>query len=199
MLKGRHFCECQASKHKLVNNCLKCGRIVCEQEGSGPCLFCGNLVCSEEEHLLINANTKKGDNLKKTLLEHGRPKGWEQAILQRDRLLEYDRQSERRTTVIDDESDYFKANSVWLSDAEKRKLEKLERQLRDQKHASRLNRKMTFDFAGRQVVEEESLSKELEEQILRQVLESVDKSDFSSVHPDLEYENPVVRVHIFNL
>ena len=28
---GRHTCECQALRHKLVNNCLKCGRIVCEQ------------------------------------------------------------------------------------------------------------------------------------------------------------------------
>lgn len=30
LLKGRVKCDCQASKHKLVNNCLKCGRIVCE-------------------------------------------------------------------------------------------------------------------------------------------------------------------------
>ncbi|KAH0619930.1 hypothetical protein JD844_014369 [Phrynosoma platyrhinos] len=44
MLPGRHPCECLAQKHKLINNCLTCGRIVCEQEGSGPCLFCGTLV-----------------------------------------------------------------------------------------------------------------------------------------------------------
>lgn len=44
LLKGRHFCECQASQHALINNCLKCGRIVCAQEGSGPCLYCGTLV-----------------------------------------------------------------------------------------------------------------------------------------------------------
>lgn len=34
MLKGRVKCDCQASKHKLVNNCLKCGRIVCEVRDS---------------------------------------------------------------------------------------------------------------------------------------------------------------------
>lgn len=44
LLKGRHHCDCQASKHKLVTNCISCGRIICEQEGSGPCLFCGSLV-----------------------------------------------------------------------------------------------------------------------------------------------------------
>lgn len=65
LLKGRHRCDCQASKHKLINNCMKCGRIVCEQEGSGPCLFCGELVCSEEELKLIKSSSKKGDNLKK--------------------------------------------------------------------------------------------------------------------------------------
>ncbi|KAG7232741.1 hypothetical protein CRUP_000650, partial [Coryphaenoides rupestris] len=43
MLPGRHACECLAQKHNLINNCISCGRIVCEQEGSGPCLFCGNL------------------------------------------------------------------------------------------------------------------------------------------------------------
>lgn len=44
LLPGRHSCECLAQKHKLINNCVSCGRIVCEQEGSGPCLFCGSLV-----------------------------------------------------------------------------------------------------------------------------------------------------------
>lgn len=44
LIPGRHACECLGQKHKLVNNCLVCGRIVCEQEGSGPCLFCGSLV-----------------------------------------------------------------------------------------------------------------------------------------------------------
>lgn len=45
LIKGRHPCNCQATKHELINNCTKCGRIVCEQEGSGPCLFCDNMVC----------------------------------------------------------------------------------------------------------------------------------------------------------
>lgn len=42
MLPGRHACQCLAQKHKLINNCMYCGRIVCEQEGSGisPVDFC---------------------------------------------------------------------------------------------------------------------------------------------------------------
>lgn len=47
LIPGRHACECLGQKHKLINNCLECGRIVCEQEGSGPCLFCGALVSNQ--------------------------------------------------------------------------------------------------------------------------------------------------------
>src|SRR5687767_9338953 len=46
---GRNLCNCQARIHGLVLNCLSCGRIVCQQEGSGPCMYCGNLVCTKEE------------------------------------------------------------------------------------------------------------------------------------------------------
>lgn len=46
---GRHPCNCQARVHKLIRNCISCGRVVCEQEGSGPCMFCGELVCTREE------------------------------------------------------------------------------------------------------------------------------------------------------
>jgi activating signal cointegrator 1 len=191
MLKGRNRCDCQASKHKLINNCLKCGRIVCEQEGSGPCMHCGNLVCTEEEHRQINSQTKKGDNLKKSLM--GSSKDLKDALAFRDRLLEYDRQSERRTTVIDDESDYFKANSVWLTDEERKKLKDLEDQLKSKKHASRLDKKVTIDFAGRQVVEEESFSKEIEERILRQIMDATSGSNhmYSNINPEMAGQAPI--------
>lgn len=172
LLKGRHLCDCQASKHKLINNCIQCGRIVCEQEGSGPCLFCGNLVCTEDEQRTIESSSKKGDNLKKSLMQQQRPKGWEEAVAMRNRLIDYDRTSERRTTVIDDESDYFKTNSVWLSDAERAKLKKLEEELNAKKHASRRSQKVTLDFAGRQIVDEANVTAEYEEQMLRQIADS---------------------------
>jgi hypothetical protein len=31
-----------ALKHKLLGNCIMCGRVVCAQEGYGVCLFCGD-------------------------------------------------------------------------------------------------------------------------------------------------------------
>uniref|UniRef100_A0A914KQ50 Zinc finger C2HC5-type domain-containing protein n=1 Tax=Meloidogyne incognita TaxID=6306 RepID=A0A914KQ50_MELIC len=47
--QGRHICGCQARIHNLIRNCLNCGRVVCEQEGSGPCFYCGTIVCTREE------------------------------------------------------------------------------------------------------------------------------------------------------
>lgn len=122
---------------------------------------------------MIDSSSKKGDNLKRSLMDQNRPKGWEEAVATRNRLLEYDRNSEKRTTVIDDESDYFKANSVWLSDAERKKMEKLESELREKKHASRMSRKVTIDFTGRQVVEEPQLAIDVEDEILNKIAESV--------------------------
>lgn len=63
--------------------------------------------------------------------------------------------SARRTQVIDDESDYFATDSNrWLSNKEREKLRKREEELRSQRFASRKDRKITLDFAGRQVLEE---------------------------------------------
>lgn len=63
--------------------------------------------------------------------------------------------SVRRTHVIDDESDYFSTDSnQWLSMAEREVLRKKEQELLELRHASRLSRKVTIDFAGRKVFEE---------------------------------------------
>lgn len=210
MLKGRHHCDCQASKHKLVNNCMKCGRIVCEQEGSGPCLYCGSLVCSEDEVKVIESLSKKGDNLKKSLMEQQRPKGWEEALAQRNRLLEYDRTSEKRTAVIDDQSDYFKQNSVWLSDSERKKLQRLEDDLRDKKYASRLSQKVTLDFTGRQIIEEPVLTVDFEDEILKEIANSctttkgkkmiynkkTDQELSDNIHPGLTGPAPIFDISV---
>lgn len=169
LLPGRNGCDCLAQKHKLVNNCLSCGRIVCEQEGSGPCLFCGNLVCTREEQEILQRDSNKsqklrkklmGDAAERELLPHQEAKmkaGLEKAVQHKEKLLEYDRNSVRRTQVLDDESDYFAADSnQWLSPGEREKLKKKEEELRELRHASRKDRKITLDFAGRRVVDEGS-------------------------------------------
>uniref|UniRef100_A0A8C5ALN7 Activating signal cointegrator 1 n=1 Tax=Gadus morhua TaxID=8049 RepID=A0A8C5ALN7_GADMO len=173
MLPGRHGCECLAQKHNLINNCLSCGRIVCEQEGSGPCLFCGNLVCTRDEQEILQRDSNKSLKLRKKLmgslhikqkssdrdyLPHQEARmnaGLEKALQHKDKLLEYDKNSVRRTQVLDDESDYFATDSnQWLSPSEREKLRKQDEELRELRHASRKDRKITLDFAGRQVLDE---------------------------------------------
>ncbi|XP_044063187.1 activating signal cointegrator 1 isoform X2 [Siniperca chuatsi] len=167
LLPGRHACECLAQKHKLINNCISCGRIVCEQEGSGPCLFCGSLVCTKEELEILQRDSNKSQKLRKKLMgdfgerdylphqEAIMKAGLEKAVQHKEKLLEYDRNSVRRTQVLDDESDYFATESnQWLSPGEREKLRKKDEELRELRHASRKDRKITLDFAGRQVIDE---------------------------------------------
>ncbi|NXE24100.1 TRIP4 protein, partial [Ardeotis kori] len=176
LIPGRHACECLGQKHKLINNCLVCGRIVCEQEGSGPCLFCGALVCTKEEQDILQRDSNKSQKLLKKLMagaessgnldaiskdllprQEARLKaGLEMAVKHKEKLLEFDRTSVRRTQVIDDESDYFATDSnQWLSKQEREALQKREQELRELRHASRLAKKITIDFAGRQILEED--------------------------------------------
>jgi hypothetical protein len=167
-LPGRNSCECQASKHKLIGNCLKCGRIVCEQEGSGPCFFCGNLVCTRDERQIIISGTRDGKKLEKELLSR-QIREYEsqnlgennnqssqlslndiaQAVAFKDKLIEFDRTSAQRTQVIDDAADYFDSNNKWLSKQQRTKLQKLQNQLDEKKKTK--NQKITIDFAGRKV------------------------------------------------
>ncbi|KAM4829731.1 activating signal cointegrator 1 isoform 2-T2 [Thomomys bottae] len=177
LLPGRHPCDCLGQKHKLINNCLVCGRIVCEQEGSGPCLFCGSLVCTHEEQDILQRDSNKSQKLLKKLMsgsensgmvdastkdllphqESRLKSGLEKAIKHKDKLLEFDRTSIRRTQVIDDESDYFASDSnQWLSKIERETLQKREEELRELRHASRLSKKITIDFAGRKILEDEN-------------------------------------------
>ncbi|XP_025972072.2 activating signal cointegrator 1 isoform X3 [Dromaius novaehollandiae] len=156
LIPGRHTCECLGQKHKLINNCL---------------------VCTKEEQDILQRDSNKSQKLLKKLMagaessgnleaiskdllprQEARLKaGLEMAVKHKDKLLEFDRTSVRRTQVIDDESDYFATDSnQWLSKQEREALQKREQELRELRHASRLAKKITIDFAGRQILEEDN-------------------------------------------
>lgn len=197
LLPGRRGCECLAQRHKLINNCISCGRIVCEQEGSGPCLFCGTLVCTREEQEILQRDSNKSQKLRKKLMGDGGERdflphqeakmkaGLEKAVQHKEKLLEYDRNSVRRTQVLDDESDYFATESnQWLSPSEREKLKKKEEELRELRYASRKDRKITLDFAGRQVLDEGNNLNEyydkLDETLMAMNSDSPSKSSMNS-------------------
>ncbi|CAH2065014.1 unnamed protein product, partial [Thlaspi arvense] len=145
-------CACQARRHKLVSNCLSCGKIVCEQEGEGPCSFCGALVLKE-------GSTYAGLEAGLTPVSDADVAAEAYA----KRLVEYDRNSAARTTVIDDQSDYFESEgSTWLSGEEKELLRKKREEIEEAERAKKSKVVMTFDLVGRKVLLNEDDVPELE-------------------------------------
>lgn len=84
LVQGRQICYCQCTRHNLVNNCVNCGKIVCEQEGEGPCLFCGSWVDRETTYDIGEDQFE-----------------YEVALGNRDRLIEYDVNAAQRLGVLD--------------------------------------------------------------------------------------------------
>ena len=204
VIPGRHGCGCVGQKHKLVSNCLECGRIVCEQEGSGPCLFCGTLVCTGQEQEILARNSKASEKLYEKLMKktpEQRQADFDNAKALKDKLIEFDRTSARRTRVIDDQADYYSADSKWLSKKQKSLARKKEDELAAMKHQSRLNRKYVLDFAGREVREEVPYSGNIPEDEFEDILDAdgrdahgqeVLKSS-SSVDPRLKVAPPIFK------
>lgn len=50
-------------------------------------------------------------------MEQKRPQGWEQALLQRNKLVEYDKNSEQRTQVYYYDSKYTFINCNFITDS----------------------------------------------------------------------------------
>lgn len=143
-------------------------------------------------------------------------KNLEDSLKQRDKLLEFDRNryvfitfvkifyinchkkliySARRTKVIDDESDYYQSNSIWLSHDERKKLQKREEEALARKHMSRLDKRVAIDFMGRVAVEEDQAinlqSEDLDETM------SYDDFENPNICPTIEFNRPTVRLQIF--
>jgi hypothetical protein len=101
------------------------------------------LVCTREETEKIARASIKGEQLKRDLMAKtwsgfeaiseslenmkvssevtsaGDAERLRQAIEHKNKLIEFDRTSAKRTQVIDDESDYFSTNSRWITSKQK--------------------------------------------------------------------------------
>ncbi|PRP74859.1 hypothetical protein PROFUN_09559 [Planoprotostelium fungivorum] len=130
-------CNCQATEHNLRGNCLSCGKIICEAEPEGACTFCG-----------FDAKNKKGGQVSSDTLE--------KAIKHKNKLIDYQENSAKRTIIYDDQSDYW-TNNNWLNPEEKKEVMRREEENKSKKEDDRKKIKITFDFAGRRVVEEDKL------------------------------------------
>ncbi|KAI7891902.1 putative zinc finger motif, C2HC5-type-domain-containing protein [Mucor mucedo] len=185
--KKRKPCQCQATKHPLLTaapNCLSCGKIICTAEGVGPCTFCQAPVLSKEQQIALIAEAKKKrsdkkqpqtQSVKKVPAGGGMPaysskvggsiytsqyeddENRLKAEEHKEKLLEFQRTSAQRSTVIDQATDFElptdQAN-FWLSPQERALLiKKQQSNLRrvERKGDSSKRKVMTIDVQTKQV------------------------------------------------
>ncbi|XP_058803525.1 activating signal cointegrator 1 [Phymastichus coffea] len=156
--KARNLCDCEATKHPLINNCINCGRIVCLSEGPGPCFFCGHSVNYYNTTAPLSNLNKNSDKMQKFPYDEiVIPEEESETLKLRNKLLEFDKNCASRTSVIDDECDYYQANNLWLTKQQREQWKKLEQNIQQEKHKSRLHQKISVDFTGRVITEENPL------------------------------------------
>ncbi|PHH89234.1 hypothetical protein CDD83_6449 [Cordyceps sp. RAO-2017] len=136
-------------------NCLSCGKVICMREGLGPCTFCGSpLLTADEvqamlrelkdergrERMAANASVHRRADVSKTPAPFSQPRGGPgdsdgpsledaatKAREHRDKLLSFQAQNARRTTVRDEAADFDVSEamtgmgSMWASPEERAK------------------------------------------------------------------------------
>lgn len=137
----REKCSCLAKTelggHPLIGNCLSCGRIVCDAEDYGDCLSCGARKSTIHWLEVSQGNTDSNA---------------EEAIIHKDRLVQYDREGTRRTRIYDDSTDWFAESSdIWKGKAEREEALRKARDFEEQKRQARLGMKVEIDFETGQV------------------------------------------------
>ncbi|KAI3380855.1 hypothetical protein SNEBB_002375 [Seison nebaliae] len=164
----KSICNCEGRVHALVNNCVSCGRIVCKFEGEGPCKFCGELViCSNSKKKLQNLSGKKANEMYEKLVnEKDNPKkfsqeAFNQAIIHRNRLLEYDRTCSERTRVIDDQNDYYTSSNKWLTNKHRDELREVELLKKEKENEIHSNFKLNLNIQNNSINVEKVENKEL--------------------------------------
>ncbi|KAI9838774.1 MAG: hypothetical protein M1837_002340 [Sclerophora amabilis] len=138
---SRKACNCNATRHPLLvsaPNCLNCGKIVCVKEGFGPCTYCGQpLLSGEDIQLMItslreergrekmevnNASQKRSEVSKTPRPFTASSSALASAQEHRDKLLNFQETSAKRTQVHDEAADFetpSSGQSIWATPQER--------------------------------------------------------------------------------
>ena len=143
-------CNCIGARHPLLAaapNCLNCGKVICVKEGLGPCTFCGQPLLSavevqgmiqtlredrgREKMAIDNSSQRRAEVSKKPIpfapkvAEAMMSPAEAKAKEHRDRLLGFQAQNAKRTTVRDEAADFetpvTARTNLWASPAERAK------------------------------------------------------------------------------
>ncbi|KAK3938707.1 activating signal cointegrator 1 [Diplogelasinospora grovesii] len=152
-------CNCVATRHALLAaapNCLNCGKVICVKEGLGPCTSCGEplLSTAEVQGMIKELRAERGRekmaadreaHKKADIGSTPRPftsvRGRDDlsvaeamALEHRDKLLGFQAQNAKRTTVRDEAADFDVSlvGNMWASPEERaRELKKQQKLLRE--------------------------------------------------------------------
>ncbi|KAK4118885.1 zf-C2HC5-domain-containing protein [Parathielavia appendiculata] len=179
-------CNCVATRHPLLEaapNCLNCGKVICIKEGLGPCTFCEQPLLSSGEVQSMIRELRAERGREKQALDreaHKRaeatrpPKPFRRpgvddkddltvaeamALQHRDKLLSFQAQNARRTTVRDEAADFdvTDSGSMWASPEERAlALKRQQRLLREMEWNARpeyekRQQVVSIDLTGRKV------------------------------------------------
>ncbi|KAI6087722.1 zf-C2HC5-domain-containing protein [Hypoxylon rubiginosum] len=174
-------------------NCLRCGKVVCVKEGLGPCTFCGAPLLSpgEVQSMIRELRAERGRekqaadkqahrraDVSKTPAPFSRPRDGaaadgeggddeaaRKALEHRDRLLGFQAQNARRTTVRDEAADFDVSGAVagygsniWATPEERaRELKRQQKVLREMEWNARpeyekRRQVVSIDLVGGKVV-----------------------------------------------
>ncbi|KAL3427277.1 hypothetical protein PVAG01_00787 [Phlyctema vagabunda] len=152
-------CHCVGARHPLLAaapNCLNCGKVICVKEGLGPCTFCGTPILSgsevqgmirelrEErgkEKMAMDASSHRRAEISKKPTPFSTPKieignmspAEARAKEHRDKLLGFQSQNAKRTTVHDEAADFetpmTTRGDIWASPAERARQLKLQQKV----------------------------------------------------------------------
>ena len=200
-------CNCIGARHPLLTaapNCLNCGKVICVKEGLGPCTFCGQPLLSavevqgmiqtlrdergREKMLLDNAGNRRAEVSKKAIpfapkVEVSMSPAEAKAKEHRDRLLGFQAQNAKRTTVRDEAADFETPatgrTNIWASPAERAKqLKQQQRVLAEQEWNARpeyekRRQVISLDLTGKKTVKHmarierpQAVESESEEEVL---------------------------------
>lgn len=186
-------CNCVATRHPLQTaapNCLHCGKVICLKEGLGPCTSCGTPLLAPEEVQAMIRELKVERGREKQAADrdaHRRPDvataprpftrartGYEDDAVRaaevkarehRDKLLNFQAQNARRTTVRDEAADFDVSGAVagtggsmWASPEDRaRELKRQQKLLREMEWNARPDYEkrqqvLSIDLVGGKVV-----------------------------------------------
>ena len=119
-------CGCYGTVHKILTNCLVCGRIACSVEGYSYCCYCTYYISAVKP----KKNGKENS-----------------AVVHKQRLLMFDRENAARTVILDDQSDYFQTSiSAFSTGKERDEAKLIYDKEREDRHGNRSTMGMEYDL-----------------------------------------------------